>query len=241
MNTFWQIVNDVLKRSDILLLVLDARLVDETRNIEIEDKVERMGKPLIYVVNKSDLVERHQLKEIEGAVYMSAKGHLGTKRLREKIMTVASQMKLGRKVVVGVLGYPNVGKSSVINSLKGKASAKTSSISGYTKKLQKVRASNIMFLDTPGVLPYMEKDRLKLNIIGSINDERDPDYIVMLLMERYPGIVEKHYGVECTDDKDEALTNIAVKRKIFRKGNIPDIDRMARTILNEWRKGIIKM
>src|SRR3972149_5914277 len=146
-NKFWIMVNKVIAEADVLLLVLDARMVEETRNDEIESKVKEAGKPLIYVLNKCDLVDKHVMEQykrkLPNSVFISAKDHLGTTMLRMKIMVAASRMGLSR-VNVGVLGYPNVGKSSVINALKGKGSAKTSSMSGQTRHIKKIRSSKII-------------------------------------------------------------------------------------------------
>ena len=99
---------------------------------------------------------------------------------------------------VAILGYPNVGKSSLINALKGRGAAKTSSVSGFTKHIQKIRTSQIILLDTPGVIPYKENDRLKHNIIGTLdhNKEKNPDDVAMSLMEIFPGIIENYYNVD---------------------------------------------
>lgn len=243
--SFWHMVNKVIGQSDMLLLVLDSRLAMTTRNIEIEKKVEKTGKPLIYVLNKCDLVDMNLMRELKrsipGSVFISAKKHLGMTLLREKIMIKASQLKKAR-VTVGVLGYPNVGKSSIINALKGKAAAKTSSISGYTKNVQKVRTSNMILLDTPGVIPYKEKDDLKHTMIGTIDysKEKDPDVVVARFMEAFPGLIEGYYDVPVQEDKEETIKAIAIKRNIIAKGNVADIMKMSQMILHDWQRGAIK-
>lgn len=243
--SFWQMVNKVIRESDVLLLVLDSRLAINTRNMEIEDKVQRTGKPLIYVLNKCDLVDMNLMKQLKktipGSVFISATKHLGMTKLREKVMIKASQLKKTR-VTVGVLGYPNVGKSSIINALKGRAAAKTSSISGFTKHVQKIKTSSMVLLDTPGVIPYKERNVVKHNLIGTIDysKEKDPDVIVMMFMNAFPGLIEKHYGVPILEDKEEALESIALKRNAIAKGNKADTLKMSRIILHDWQKGAIK-
>ena len=239
-------VNKVIIQADILLMTLDARLVDETRNQEIEDKVKYLNKPLIYVITKCDLadkaeVEKHK-KELGLAVFVSAKEHHGIKMLREKILIEAK--RIGKKEVrVGVLGYPNVGKSSLINAMKGRKAASTSSLSGHTRGLQNVKADNrIMLIDTPGVIPYQEKDFMKHAFIGTIDfvKTEEPDLVVMGLMERFPGKIESFYGVKEKEDKEETIEVIALKSNTLKKGGIPDTMRMAKTILKDWQKGAIK-
>lgn len=248
MPDFWKVVNQVINDADILLLILDARLIPETRNIEIEHKVKRLNKPLIYVITKCDLVKdkktlEQSKKTLDPSVFVSAKEHLGTSLLREKIFIEAKKAKLhSHNIHVGVLGYPNVGKSSLINALKGKRSAKTSILSGYTKGLQKLRAGKIILLDTPGVIPYHEKDFLKHASIGTMDftQVKEPDIVVMHLMERFPGKIEKHYQVKILEDKEETIENIARKQNIMKKGGQPDLMRMATEILKDWQKGAIK-
>ncbi len=246
MPNFWRMVNKVIIQADILLMTLDARLVDETRNQEIEDKVKYLNKPLIYVITKCDLadkaeVEKHK-KELGLAVFVSAKEHHGIKMLREKILIEAK--RIGKKEVrVGVLGYPNVGKSSLINAMKGRKAASTSSLSGHTRGLQNVKADNrIMLIDTPGVIPYQEKDFMKHAFIGTIDfvKTKEPDLVVMGLMERFPGKIESFYGVKEKEDKEETIEEIALKSNTLKKGGIPDTMRMAKTILKDWQKGAIK-
>ncbi len=248
MAIFWQLVNRVMRQADVLLLLLDARMVDETRNDEIEDKARRLGKPLIYVITKCDLVEKDEAeqhkKELNPCVFISATEHFGVNKLRERILIEAKRIGLeGKQVKVGVLGYPNVGKSSLINALKGRKSAKTSSMSGYTKHIQKIKADNrIVLIDTPGVIPYKERDQVKHALIGTTDytKEKDPDVVAVRLMEMFPGKIEAHYGVEQKQDKEETLVVIAVKKNLLMKGNKPDIQRTATMILKDWQNGEIR-
>ena len=118
MPNFWKLVNEVINESDIILLVLDARYIDESRNSEIEQKIRRANKEFIYVINKIDLVDEKKLRKIkiEPHIKVSSKLHKGNIQLLKKL----SMISKGEKITVGVLGYPNTGKSSVINALKGK-------------------------------------------------------------------------------------------------------------------------
>ena len=245
MKIFWNMVNRVIADADILLLVLDARMAQDTRNLEIEDKVMAAGKPIIFVLNKCDLVDKYVVEQykrmVPNSIFVSAKQHLGTVMLREKILATAGRFGKVSGIRVGVLGYPNVGKSSINNALKGKSAAKTSSISGYTKHIQKIRTSKIVLLDTPGVIPYKEKDAFKHNIIGTIDagKEKNPDIVAVLLMNEFPEIIERHYGVIVITDKEKTLENIALKRNMLIKGSKPDVIRAAKMILKDWQTGAI--
>ena len=253
-NRFWIMVNKVIDEANVLLLVLDARMVEETRNDEIEAKVKEAGKPLIYVLNKCDLVDKYVVEQykskIPNSVFISSKDHLGTTMLRTKIMIAAHRLGLV-KVKVGVLGYPNVGKSSVINALKGKGSAKTSSMSGYTRHLKNIRTSKIMLIDTPGVIPYSDTSKTKGNktesahskhaFIGTIDHtkEKNPDIIAAQLITHFPGVIEGHYGVPIAEDAEETIEAIAQKYNLKSKGNLPDVLRCSRMILKDWQIGKI--
>ncbi|NQV09523.1 50S ribosome-binding GTPase [Candidatus Woesearchaeota archaeon] len=248
MPNFWNVVNDVIQEADVLLLLLDARLVNETRNLEIEKRVKNNRKPLIYVITKSDLVDRKEnekfRKEINPCVLVSAKKHLGKTRLRQQILIEAKRKGIEKdQVTVGVLGYPNVGKSSLINAMKGRRAASTSIMSGHTKGMQMIKGDNrIMFLDTPGVIPFREKDWVKHTLIGTIDftKSKDPDLVVMRLMEKFPGMVESYYKVKKNEDLEEVIEEIARKKNILKKGGVPDMKRMAREILKDWQKGEIR-
>ena len=246
MANFWKIVNMVINDADVILLVLDARLVEQTRNIEIEANVKRAGKPLIYVLTKCDLVSKEEAekwkKTLKPCVFVSSKDYSGMNLLRKRVFIESKKSEVKGNIKVGVLGYPNVGKSSLINALKGKNSAPASSSSGQTKGVMKVRSRGRIFLDTPGVLPYMEKDAIKQGITGTIdfNKAKDPDLIIMEIIEQNPGKIESFYGVEEKEDKEETIEDIAIKYHLLVKGGKPDTTRTARKILKDWQTGKIK-
>jgi ribosome biogenesis GTPase A len=234
-----------MREADILLEIIDARAISDTRNIEIEDKVRSKGKPLIFVLNKCDLVaDRDSLdaakKMLHPCAFVSAKEYHGMNMLRERIMIEAK--RIGVQVPkVGVLGYPNMGKSSIINALNGGASASVSSESGHTKGKQYIRARNINLIDTPGVIPYKEGHDVKNSITGIKTDSKDPEGDLLLVMEKLPGIIEGYYGVEVDEDKEASLESIGRKLNLLKKGGTPDTTRTAKRILLDLRIGKIKI
>ncbi|MBN2141798.1 50S ribosome-binding GTPase [Candidatus Woesearchaeota archaeon] len=243
-SSFWDAVNKVIEEADIILEIVDARRVDETRNLEIEEKVAREGKVLVYVLNKCDLCDQKELearkKELDPCVFVSAKDYHGIKMLQEKIIIEGKRLGLDRPKV-GVVGYPNMGKSSVINALNGTGKARTSSESGFTKGKQYVTARKFLLIDTPGVIPYGEKDEVKGAITGFETKTKDPEGTVLKIMDKYPGILERHYRTEEDEDLEVSLENIARKLNILKKGGAPDTRRASERILKDLREGKIRI
>jgi len=249
MPTFWGMVNRVIESSDIILLVMDARMAEHSRNAEIEEKVAKSGKKIIYVLNKCDTIENEKdYPKITGklhlnpkdSIFVSARKHLGTMTLLRKIKEISK----GKPCIVGVVGYPNTGKSSIINALKGKHSARTSSQAGYTRGIQKVRVTkDIILLDTPGVIPYNESDQSKHVLIASrnINKTNDPEIVAMDLIMQCRGKIEKFYKAKVGEDEQESLENIAKAKNLLIKGGLPDTKKASQMILLDWQKGKIRI
>ena len=242
MVNFWKLVNEVITDADILLLVLDSRFPDLTRNKEIEYKIKEKEKKLIYVFNKCDLTpekDLHELgKKLSPSVFVSSKKKFGGTLLFKEIMKLSK----GSRCVVGGLGFPNVGKSSVINLLKGKKSASVSSYSGHTRGKQFISAKGkIKLIDTPGVLQFKEKDIMNQVLIGSINPQhvKEPDYFAMQLVDKYPKLFEKYYKDKIDTDGYEFLEKVALRMNVLKKGGQPDLMRFCRKLLQDWQKGRI--
>jgi ribosome biogenesis GTPase A len=248
MGRFWKDVNTVIREADVLLLIIDARFVPETKNREIVDKARVQGKPLIYVFNKTDLIDIRTLsdakKRMKPYALVSTKKKRGISELKKRIAMEGKEfLKKKGRIVVGVLGYPNVGKSSLINMMKGRRSTSVSPLSGRTRCKQTVRTSqSLYFIDTPGVTPYLEKDKLKFMFtnVTDYTKVKDPETMVERLMNRFPGRIEKFYGVPVQEDKQATIEEIALNKHVIKKGNLPDTKRMSVTIIMNWQKGKIK-
>lgn len=246
MRKLWETVNLIIKKSDILIVVLDARFIRETLNDEIIKKIEKEGKPYFYAVTKTDLKDNLDKSIIpKPYVLVSATRNTGKSDLKRMIFIVGER-KYGKccSLRVGVLGYPNVGKSSIINMLKGKKSASTSIISGHTRSEMFIRIDErILMIDTPGVVPYGEKDELKHILIGTMDYHKvkHPVDALESVMERYPGTIEKHFQVEPGESHEETIERVALKMHLLKKGGVPDVERAARMVIREFQRGKLRL
>lgn len=252
MTSYKVLVRDVIRKADVLLEVIDARFPDETRNSEVEKEIIRLKKPFIIVINKCDLVSKEKLEKtkarlsrIAPTVFVSSKDRSGTTMLRHQIL--ASACIKGRDILVGTLGYPNVGKSSVINGVTGRHRASTSPISGHTKGIQHVDAgSRIMFMDTPGVIPFDENDEYVQGLLG-IKDAthlRDPIGVALKIIEKLLAenrtVLESFYNVTIGDQDSYSALEIIGKQCNFlqKKGEVDEM-RTATRIINDWQNGLL--
>ena len=249
-----------IEMSDIILEVLDSRFIQETRNTELEKKILDKGKKIIYVINKSDLIDSPSSKEKETwqmnpKIFISCSKRQGIRDLRNKIKALANLIKnrstkeLGR-VVVGIIGYPNTGKSSIINLLIGKKTAGTGADAGFTKGIQKVRlTADIVLLDSPGVIPREDytniegKKKSKQTKLGarSYSQVKFPETVVADLMKEFPGIFEQFYGLPKMNDSEEFIEELGTKKGFLKKGGLVEEDRTARFVLKDWQEGKIKI
>lgn len=249
-----------IEMSDIILEVLDLRFINETRNKELEKKIFKSNKKIIYVFNKCDLISNIKEKELEildlnPNIFISCAKRQGIKELRNKIKTLANLVKnrvdkRSKKVIVGVIGYPNTGKSSMINLLIGKKTAGTGADAGFTKGIQKVKlTSDILLLDSPGVIPRVDytniegKKKSKQTKLGarSYSQVKDPQMVINDLLNEYPNVIEKHYNILCGGDSEKLIEQLGKKRGFLKKGGEVEEDKTARFILKEWQEGKIKI
>ncbi|MHA1594003.1 MAG: GTPase [Candidatus Baldrarchaeia archaeon] len=242
----WKTVIDVIKECDVVLEVLDPRDPEAFRNKRIEKFAEEMGKKVIIVINKADLVPKEVLEKWKRylskeypTVFISARERMGTKMLRREILKNAPQIP----VRVAIVGYPNVGKSTIINILKGKHSAATGSMPGITKHSQAYKISRkLRIIDTPGVFPAEDEESLIYK--GALRAESLDDPIlpaislIRKLKEKMKDVFLRTYSV---DDEDplELLKKLAIRLKRLKKGGEPDIDEAARKVIRDWQEGKI--
>ncbi len=248
----------VVRMSDIILEILDSRFIKETRNPELEKQIKRENKKIIYVFNKSDLIDVKKVSEEDRMLnpksFVSCTERKGIKELRNKIKALSSQIetpvdRILNKITVGVIGYPNTGKSSVINLLTGKNSAGIGADAGFTKSIQKVRlTSEIILLDSPGVIPGREystsdnKTWSRNTKVGarSYGQVKNPEVVVSDLMKEYSMLLENFYKISAEGNPEILIEELGRKKGFLNKGNIVDEDKTARFIIKDWQRGKIR-
>jgi hypothetical protein len=249
----------IIEDSDVILEVLDARFIEETRNRGFEEEIGKMKKKIIYVFNKADLVNKSNLtvsKDLIPYVFVSSTLRSGIKELRDRIKIEAKKIDKEKrkhpeeKITVGVIGYPNTGKSSIINTLIGKSSAGVGSDAGFTKSIQKIKLSQeIVLIDSPGIIPereYSQQDREKISMhakLGarSYSQVKDPEMVIATLMESYSRVLEKFYKINAKGDSEILLEELGKRKGFFKKGGEVNEDTAARLILKDWQSGKIKL
>lgn len=249
---FPALAKKVIEQSDIILEILDARFALEMKNPELEKIIKQKNKKIIHVLNKSDLIDfekiKPNLKKLYPYTLISCKERKGIKNLRTKIKIESKKLGKGR-VVVGVLGYPNTGKSSIINILIGKASAKTAPEAGFTKGLQKLKlSSGIVLMDSPGVIPekdysHKQESMNKYAKVGgrSFSQIKDPETAVAGLMSEYSKQIENFYNIDAEGNSEILIEKLGRKKNFLKKGNEVDPDRTSRLIIQNWQEGKIRI
>jgi len=272
MDGYWDIIARIIKESDLVLEVLDARLVELSRNDKIEEMVEEIGRPMLFVINKSDLVSKEslnaQVKELKkkgDVLFVSAKKPKDVKVLlyaikkifkkhgkREATVRVFGDPKLKTReakaeIVVGILGYPNVGKSSIINAMAHKKKVKVSKKAGTTHGIHWVKATNeIKLIDSPGVIPLVKGDEIRYGLIGAKTDRiRDPGIIshaiIKLFLKSNPKKFSEFYGIEINEDVDDVVEQIGRKKSYILKGDNVDEFRTSSDIIRDWQSGKLRL
>ena len=254
-----ELITSNLKLVDIVIELIDARIPVSSRNPVIDELT--AGKQRIIILNKSDLADGNETKRwveklgTDGIKVMTLDSMhgVGIKELLNLMTKIQDDINKDRvrkkNLRLMIVGVPNVGKSSLINRLTGKKSAKTGDKPGVTKGKQWLTLSNGMqLLDTPGILwPKFEDESvgIKLAFCGSIKDEiLDSETLALrlieLLQEEYPKLLANRYKLdEISDEGLVNMDNIALNRGfILSKGRI-DYSRCAKTVLDEFRSAQI--
>lgn len=251
-----------IKLVDLVIELVDARIPMSSRNPDIDELGK--NKARLILLNKADLADERLNQawmaffEKKGyfVVRMDARNKAQIKPVnavildacREKIERDQRRGIKNRPVRAMVVGIPNVGKSTFINSFAGRACAKTGNKPGVTKGKQWIRLNkSVELLDTPGILwPKFEDQSvgLKLALIGSIKDEilnidEMSLELIRYLQQDYADALCERYALEVCNDPLKVLEGIAANRSCIKKGGEPDLSKAAALILDEFRSGTI--
>ncbi len=238
-----------IRKADVVLEVIDARFPEETRSKGIERVLGKLGKKLIIVANKIDLISKKKRKKLErdlkkknNVVFISTKKRFGSALLRKEVKRLVGD----KKATVSVIGFPNTGKSSLINMLRGKKVARTSSIAGFTRGEQWIKLDrNIRLIDTPGNIPFKTQNYVFLALIGAINPEEvnDPVRVALEIIDRLkkenPLFLEREFDVSTEMSEYNILEEITKKRGKLLRGGELNIEEMSRIIIRKWQGGEI--
>lgn len=257
-----RMMQEEIKKCDAVIYVLDSRAPCSSLNPSFLKIIGE--KPVLYVLNKCDLVDEYQIKnwqkyfsegEKRDCIIMNATAS-GAKNLVSARLTKLLQGKIdfyknkGANITLRamIIGVPNSGKSTLANNLCGKGKAETGNKPGVTKSKQWVKISPyIELLDTPGSLwPNLEDEDVALHLafIGSIKDEvldRNElavELVKTLLKKNYKAISNR-YEITCDEESDalEVVESIAFKKSFKLKGGDVDYDRVCIMILEDYKKG----
>ncbi|MBR3825146.1 MAG: ribosome biogenesis GTPase YlqF [Lachnospiraceae bacterium] len=255
-----RMMQENIKLIDLVIELVDARIPLSSRNPDIDELAQ--NKSRIVLLNKSDLADPYYNKQWMNyfqekgahALEINSKSGAGVKSIqglvqeacKEKIERDRRRGIVNRPVRAMVVGIPNVGKSTFINSFAGKACARTGNKPGVTKGKQWIKLNKgLELLDTPGILwPKFEDQEVgkHLAFIGSMNDE----VIIMEelacdllkeMTELYPKALQERFGLEELQEPLEILKAIAENRKCYAKGEELDLLKASNLLVDDFRSG----
>jgi hypothetical protein len=244
MKKAWNLVIAEIKTCDAVLEVVDARCPNETRSKKLESILQKMDKPFWLVLNKVDLVPKtfadkakSILKESCNAVdvvFISAKKFYGYNILRRSIKEFFGK---DRKVKLSVLGFPNVGKSSLINALAKQSKVSVAPRPGHTKGKQWIKVSStIRVSDTPGILPKEFAAEIWRKILFP-EDVEDAAYLLLEKIKNAEGSNFEILYEALPEPCEDTLVHIAKKFNYLKAGGEFDISRAAKKIVDDWNSG----
>lgn len=263
-----RMIEDSLKQVDMAVEILDARIPLSSRNPDIAPMLTKANRPGLIVLNKSDLadpaenekwLEKYRKSGVSAILFNAkttgAKANAEfinavKKAFGEKTEKNAARGMVGRPIKIMVLGIPNAGKSTVINSLCGSKRAKAEDRPGVTRGKQWISTEGLDILDTPGILwPKIEDIAAaeKLAVTGAIRDEiLDSEELAVRLLSilrscGYSELIKARYKItdELPESDPDLLSLIGKKRGFVVSGGEIDTERAAAVLLDEFRGGKI--
>ncbi len=256
-----RMIGENLKSVDAVAEILDARIPISSRNPEMDSMVG--DKPRLVILNRADQADEAMNRAWvawfrsrgQAVLLTDCKSGVGVNQfsaavrglLKDKIARWAEKGQTGRPVRAMVVGVPNVGKSTFINQVARRKSARAQNRPGVTRGKQWITVDpGLELLDTPGILwPKFEDQRVgqHLAYTGAVKDtimdlETLASGLMALLSERYPEAVAARYKIEVSSSEGWELLEAAGRRRGFLiSGGEVDLERMSRVLLEEYRSG----
>lgn len=247
----WNELYKVLDSSDVVIHVLDARNPAETKCNQVEKYISEKGrhKHMIYILNKADLVptkiiiEWQKLLSKSHPTIVCHSNSLNHNYGKENLLNVIRQLKTlyrKRTMSIGFVGYPNIGKSSLINILKNKQVCKVAPIPGETKVWQYITLmKDVYLIDSPGVVPINNLKEAVLHGAVRVENLADPDFYVAEIFNRAGfNEIKKLYCINF-ENIDDFFIEFAKKYKKLHAGGQPNINLISKIIIHDWNRGKI--
>ena len=248
-----------IKLVDIVIEILDARAPLSSINPEFEKRINNKKK--IVVLSKADLAdpvetakwEQYFKKSVDSLLILNLNEAKATNVISNEVKRLGvekHQKELARgmkpqPLKTMIIGIPNVGKSSLINRLAKRNAAGVQNKPGYIRGEQFIKVNNdFILLDTPGILPMNYEDKNKainLALLGSVREEILPNedlslYLIKYLRDNYPNALKERFDIECLDDFNDVMNQIAKKRGLISGGEY-DLNRAYILLLKEFKGG----
>ncbi|NXJ88792.1 NOG2 protein, partial [Corythaixoides concolor] len=250
----WGELYKVIDSSDVVVQVLDARDPMGTRSPHVESylKKEKHWKHLIFVLNKCDLVPTWATKRWVAvlsqeyptlAFHASLTNPFGKGAFIQLLRQFGKLHSDKKQISVGFIGYPNVGKSSVINTLRSKKVCNVAPIAGETKVWQYITLMRRIFLiDCPGVVYPSGDTETDIVLKGVVQVEKiksPEDHISAVLERAKPEYIRRTYKIDSWKDTEDFLEKLASRTGKLLKGGEPDTQTVSKMVLNDWQRGRI--
>lgn len=248
----WGELYKVIDSSDVIIQVLDARDPMGTRSKSIETylKKEKPWKHLIFVLNKCDLIPTWVTKRWVAvlsqeyptlAFHASLTNSFGKGSLIQLLRQFGKLHTDKKQISVGFIGYPNVGKSSVINTLRSKKVCNVAPLAGETKVWQYITLMRRIFLiDCPGVVYPSEDSETDIVLKGVVQVEKikNPEEHIGAVLDRAkPEYIQKTYRIPTWSSAEDFLEKLALRTGKLLKGGEPDLSTVSKMVLNDWQRG----